>query len=157
MDDTGQFGPSDGQVGKRDLVSDRDCTVCHESWAIPPTSREIKKGVVEPLMVCLHKAVQQKMLDGVYPRLASVCRSDKKLCGGQLWTPVGQPLLADPNPKPYLQLRHIRDEVKPEVKHKQGQYGRNPRQVAEEGDGNDGDEELKRKGKEKFRKPYKVT
>lgn len=90
-------GPGNGNGGS---VEDHSCKACHESWAIPPTSQEIKRGMIDSVLVCLAKPFQQQLPDGSYPRLAILCRSDKSLCGGRHWKPIGLPLIAEV-PEPF--------------------------------------------------------
>lgn len=57
-----------------------------------PDFKEVKRGVVDTLTFCLAKPCRQVLPDGEYPRLASLARGNKKLCGGKLWIPIQLPM-----------------------------------------------------------------
>lgn len=80
------------------------CRDCHWSWNCPPTSREIKEGIVEGNFYCCEPRVLQKLNGEMFPRLIELARSDGKLCGskGRYWAPI-EPMLAVPNTTAFIQ------------------------------------------------------
>ena len=56
---------------------------------------------MQVLVICLHEKARIQMTDGVYPRLASLVRGSRGLCGseGHWWIPVVEPVQTEPVPE----------------------------------------------------------
>lgn len=127
-------------LADRIQAGEKSCQTCNESWNMPPSGSDMKEGFVEVLTLCLAKPCQQKLTDGTYPRLATLCRADKRLCGGKLWAPVQPPLVAEQ----VVQERLV--PVRREVKIRQEGRTQQERRGKEE----------QRPRRESNRQPYKV-
>lgn len=69
---------------------DRSCSTCNCSWVLPPTSREVKEGIIDDQTYCCHAQVKFELNGEIFPRLTSRSRDRIDLCGpkGKLWQPI---------------------------------------------------------------------
>jgi hypothetical protein len=91
------------------------CKTCHWSWDCPPTYTEVKDGIVEGRLYCLHPKVLVVINEETFPQLVTTAREQKSLCGskGRYWIPIQEMQVAPSTSSPRRYTQGTRSAPRP--------------------------------------------